>query len=124
MSYSLQGLNNHIASDITAKYWLERIYPPEIRDCHMNGEFHIHDLGLLSAYCVGWDLRDLLIKGFGGVPGKIESMPAKHFRSALGQVVNFFYTLQGESAGAQAFSSFDTYPRALHTLRQISVMMK
>lgn len=109
MSYSLQGLNNHIAADITARYWLEKVYPPEIRDSHINGEFHIHDLGLLSAYCVGWDLRDLLIKGFGGVPGKVESRPAKHFRSALGQVVNFFYTLQGESAGAQAFSSFDTY---------------
>ena len=109
MSYSLQGLNNHIASDITAKYWLERVYPAEIRNSHISGEFHIHDLGLLSAYCVGWDLRDLLIKGFGGVAGKIESRPAKHFRSALGQVVNFFYTLQGESAGAQAFSNFDTY---------------
>lgn len=109
MSYSLQGLNNHIATAITAKYWLERIYPPEIRDGHVNCDFHIHDLGLLSAYCVGWDLRDLLIKGFGGVPGKIESNPAKHFRSALGQVVNFFYTLQGESAGAQAFANFDTY---------------
>jgi ribonucleoside-triphosphate reductase len=109
MSYSLQGLNNHIASDITSRYWLERIYPPEIRDSHMKGEFHIHDLGLLSAYCVGWDLRDLLVKGFGGVAGKIESRPARHFRSALGQIVNFFYTLQGESAGAQAFSNFDTY---------------
>ncbi len=109
MSYSLQGLNNHIASGVTAKYWLERIYPPEIRDTHINGDFHIHDLGLLSAYCVGWDLRDLLLKGFGGVAGKIESKPARHFRSALGQVVNFFYTLQGESAGAQAFANFDTY---------------
>ncbi len=109
MSYSLQGLNNHIASDITAKYWLERVYPPEIRESHVNGEFHLHDLGLLSAYCVGWDLKDLLTRGFGGVAGKIESRPAKHFRSALGQIVNFFYTLQGESAGAQAFSNFDTY---------------
>jgi anaerobic ribonucleoside-triphosphate reductase len=109
MSYSLQGLNNHIAAAITAKYWLERIYPPEIRKAHVNCDFHIHDLGLLSAYCVGWDLKDLLIKGFGGVKGKIESRPAKHFRSALGQVVNFFYTLQGESAGAQAFANFDTY---------------
>jgi anaerobic ribonucleoside-triphosphate reductase len=109
MSYSLQGLNNHIAAAVTAKYWLERIYPPEIRKAHVNCDFHIHDLGLLSAYCVGWDLKDLLIKGFGGVKGKIESRPAKHFRSALGQVVNFFYTLQGESAGAQAFANFDTY---------------
>jgi len=109
MSYSLQGLNNHIASAITAKYWLERIYPPEIRNAHVECDFHIHDLGLLSAYCVGWDLKDLLIRGFGGVRGKVESRPAKHFRSALGQVVNFFYTLQGESAGAQAFANFDTY---------------
>ncbi len=109
MSYSLQGLNNHIASAITAKYWLERLYPPEIRHCHTNCDFHIHDLGLLSAYCVGWDIRDLLLRGFGGVPGKVESSPAKHFRSALGHVVNFFYTLQGESAGAQAFANFDTY---------------
>jgi len=109
MSYSLQGLNNHIASDLTARYWLERIYPPEVRDAHLKSDFHIHDLGLLSAYCVGWDLKDLLVKGFGGVSGKIESKPAKHFRSALGQIVNFFYTLQGESAGAQAFANFDTY---------------
>jgi ribonucleoside-triphosphate reductase (formate) len=109
MSFSLQGLNNHIASAITAKYWLERIYPPEIREAHVNCDLHIHDLGLLSAYCVGWDLKDLLLKGFGGVKGKVESRPAKHFRSALGQVVNFFYTLQGESAGAQAFANFDTY---------------
>jgi ribonucleoside-triphosphate reductase len=109
MSYSLQGLNNHISTSITAKYWLERIYPPEIREKHVSGDFHLHDLGLLSAYCVGWDLKDLLIKGFCGVPGKVESKPAKHFGSALGQVVNFFYTLQGESAGAQAFANFDTY---------------
>ncbi len=109
MSYSLQGLNNHIATAITAKYWLERIYPPEIRNAHMNCDFHIHDLGLLSAYCVGWDLKDLLVRGFGGVKGKVESRPAKHFRSALGHIVNFFYTLQGESAGAQAFGNFDTY---------------
>lgn len=109
MSYSLQGLNNHIASAITAKYWLERLYPPKIREAHVSCDFHLHDLGLLSAYCVGWDLRDLLLRGFGGVPGKVESRPAKHFRSALGQVVNFFYTLQGESAGAQAFANFDTY---------------
>ena len=109
MSYSLQGLNNHIASAITAKYWLERLYPPEIRNAHAGCDFHIHDLGLLSAYCVGWDIRDLLLRGFGGVPGKVESSPARHFRSALGQVVNFFYTLQGESAGAQAFANFDTY---------------
>ncbi len=109
MSFSLQGLNNHISTSITAKYWLEKIYPPEIRERHIDCDFHIHDLGLLSAYCVGWDIKDLLLRGFSGVPGKVESKPAKHFRTALGQIVNFFYTLQGESAGAQAFANFDTY---------------
>ncbi|MDK2815285.1 MAG: hypothetical protein PWP18_1198, partial [Thermoanaerobacter sp.] len=109
MSYSLQGLNNHISSTITAHYWLNKIYPPEVRDAHVNGDLHIHDLGLLSVYCCGWDLRDLLLSGFTGVEGKVQSKPPKHFRSALGQIVNFFYTLQGEAAGAQAFSNFDTY---------------
>ncbi|MBU1584087.1 MAG: ribonucleoside triphosphate reductase, partial [Proteobacteria bacterium] len=108
MSYSLQGLNNYISSDITAEYWLNKIYPPKIRDAHYAGDLHIHDLSLLSVYCVGWDLQDLLLEGFKGVAGKVESSPPKHFRSALGQVVNFFYTLQGEAAGAQAMSNFDT----------------
>jgi ribonucleoside-triphosphate reductase len=108
MCYSLQGLNNYISSDITAEYWLNRIYPPEIRDAHKNGDLHIHDLSLLSVYCVGWDLKDLLVQGFKGVSGKVESAPPKHLRSALGQIVNFFYTLQGEAAGAQALSNFDT----------------
>ena len=108
MNYSLQGLNNYLSSEITSEYWLNRIYPAEVREAHKNGDFHIHDLSLLAVYCVGWDLRDLLNQGFTGVEGKVESVPAKHFRSALGHVVNFFYTLQGEAAGAQAFSSFDT----------------
>lgn len=108
MSYSLQGLNNYISSDITAEYWLNKIYPPQIRDAHYSGDLHIHDLSLLSVYCVGWDLQDLLLEGFKGVAGKVESSPPKHFRSALGQIVNFFYTLQGEAAGAQAMSNFDT----------------
>jgi len=108
MSYSLQGLNNYISSDITAEYWLNKIYPPAIRDAHYSGDIHIHDLSLLSVYCVGWDLQDLLLEGFKGVAGKVESSPPKHFRSALGQIVNFFYTLQGEAAGAQAMSNFDT----------------
>ena len=108
MSYSLQGLNNFISSDITAEYWLNRIYPPEIRDAHNRGDLHIHDLSLLSVYCVGWDLQDLLMQGFKGVSGKVESSPPKHFRTALGQMVNFFYTLQGEAAGAQAMSNFDS----------------
>jgi ribonucleoside-triphosphate reductase len=108
MCYSLQGLNNYISSDVTSEYWLNRIYPPEIRDAHKSGDLHLHDLSLLSVYCVGWDLKDLLIQGFRGVEGKVESAPPKHLRSALGQVVNFFYTLQGEAAGAQAISNFDT----------------
>jgi anaerobic ribonucleoside-triphosphate reductase len=108
MSYSLQGLNNYLSSDITSEYWLNRIYPPEIRRAHRQGDLHIHDLSLLSVYCVGWDLTDLLKCGFKGVEGKVESAPPKHLRSALGQIVNFFYTLQGEAAGAQALSNFDT----------------
>ncbi len=108
MTFSLQGLNYYISSEISKVYWLNKVYPPEIRDAYKQGDFHIHDLGLLSVYCVGWDLFDLLLEGFKGAPGKIETKPAKHFRSALGQVVNFFYTMQGESAGAIAFSNFDT----------------
>ncbi len=108
MCYSLQGLNNYISSDVTSEYWLNRIYPPEIRNAHKQGDIHLHDLSLLSVYCVGWDLQDLLRTGFRGVEGKVESAPPKHLRSALGQIVNFFYTLQGEAAGAQAISNFDT----------------
>ena len=108
MDYSLQGLNNYISSEVSKVYWLNEIYSPEIKKAHSDGDFHIHDLSLLSVYCVGWDLYDLLLEGFRGVSGKVESRPAKHLRSALGQVVNFFYTLQGEAAGAQAFSNFDT----------------
>ncbi|MCL2476264.1 ribonucleoside triphosphate reductase [Candidatus Bathycorpusculum sp.] len=109
MSYSLQGLNNYLSSAVIAKYWIARIYPENIAASHFSGDIHIHDLGVLGPYCVGWDINDLLLSGFGGVHGKIESKPAKHFRTALGQIVNFFYTLQGEAAGAQAFSNFDTY---------------
>ena len=109
MSYSLQGLNNYLSSTVIAKYWIARIYPQNIAEAHFSGDIHVHDLGVLGPNCVGWDVSDLLLSGFGGVSGKIESKPAKHFRTALGQVVNFFYTLQGEAAGAQAFSNFDTY---------------
>jgi anaerobic ribonucleoside-triphosphate reductase len=109
MSFSLQGLNNHIFSAVNSAYWLNSLYPSEIRDAHINGDIHIHDLYILAVYCCGWDLRDLLIRGFGGVPGKVDCQPPKHFRAALGQTINFFYTIQGESAGAVAFSSFDTY---------------
>jgi ribonucleoside-triphosphate reductase len=108
MGYSLQGLNNHIAANITSNYWLSKIYPSYIAEAHREGDYHIHDLGMLSVYCCGWDLRDLLLKGFTGAYGKVQSGPAKHFRTALGQAVNFFYTLQGEAAGAQAFANFDT----------------
>ncbi|MFA4834249.1 MAG: ribonucleoside triphosphate reductase [Patescibacteria group bacterium] len=109
MGYSLQGLNNHLASTISSHYWLNKVYAANIREAHKNGDFHLHDLQILAPYCAGWDLKDLLLQGFRGVSGKVESGPAKHFRTALGQVVNFFYTLQGEVAGAEAFSSFDTY---------------
>jgi ribonucleoside-triphosphate reductase len=108
MGYSLQGLNNHIFSEVSKTYWLTKVYPHEVAEAHESGDLHLHDLGTLSVYCVGWDLMDLLLTGFRGVPGKIESAPPKHFRSALGQVVNFMYTLQGEAAGAIAFSNFDT----------------
>ncbi|RCW50742.1 MULTISPECIES: ribonucleoside triphosphate reductase [unclassified Halanaerobium] len=109
MGYSLQGLNNFIASQITGQYWLQEIYPEEIAVHHTSGDIHIHDLGNLSVYCCGWDLEDLLRTGFCGVPTKVESLPPKHLKTALGQIVNFYYTLQGEAAGAIAFSNFDTY---------------
>jgi len=108
MTFSLQGLNHYATTYVVKKYWLNKIYPKEIREANESGDFHLHNLDSLSCYCMGWDLYDLLIKGFGGVPGKIECKPPKHFRSALGQVVNFLYTLQGECAGAVAFSNFDT----------------
>ena len=108
MGYSLQGMNNYLATKIVTNYWLRRIYPEAIRKAHSDADIHIHDLGTLGAYCVGWDLKDLLEVGFKGVPGKVAAKPAKHLRTALGHTVNFFYTLQGETAGAQAFSNFDT----------------
>lgn len=108
MSYSLQGLNNYVASAVSSKYWMNRIYSKKIRDAHEQGDFHIHDLQSISAYCCGWDLQDLLRQGFTGVSGKVACKPAKHFGSILGQMVNFIYTLQGEVAGAEAFSNFDT----------------
>ncbi|NPA58713.1 MAG: ribonucleoside triphosphate reductase [Aquificae bacterium] len=107
-TYSLQGLNFYISSEITKEYWLTRVYREEIANAHREGDFHIHDLQNLSVYCVGWDLYDLLTTGFRGAYGKAESKPPKHLSSALGQIVNFLYTLQGEAAGAQAFSNFDT----------------
>ncbi len=108
MSYSLQGLRNYIASEVSKSYWLNKVYSPEINRAHTSGDLHIHDMDILATYCVGWDLQDLLMVGFKGAPGKIESKPPKHLKTALGQLVNFFYTLQHESAGAQAVSNFDT----------------
>lgn len=108
MAFSLQGLNRYGVSYIIKRYWLNKVYPKEIREAHKSGDFHIHNLDTLGTYCAGWDLYDLLIRGFGGVTGKVESKPAKHFRVALGQIVNFLYTLQGEVAGAVALSNFDT----------------
>ena len=108
MAFSLQGLNHYGVSYIVKRYWLNKIYPKEIREAVESGDFHLHNLDTLGPYCAGWDLYDLLLKGFGGVMGKVESKPAKHFRAILGQIVNFLYTLQGETAGAVAFSNFDT----------------
>jgi len=108
MTYSLQGLNQYGMSAIAKKYWLNKIYPKEIREAALNEDFHIHNLETLAPYCMGWDLYDLLMRGFKGVAGKLECRPPKHFRTALGQLVNFFYTLQGEAAGAEAVSNFDT----------------
>lgn len=108
MTYSIQGLNNYMSSHVSKSYWLNKIYSPEIREAHQNGDFHIHDLNMISVYCVGWDLKDLLMQGFTGVAGKVQCTPPKHFRTALGQAVNFLYTMQGEATGAQAFSNFDT----------------
>ncbi|VAX35201.1 Ribonucleotide reductase of class III (anaerobic), large subunit [hydrothermal vent metagenome] len=109
MAFSLQGLNQYISAQVSKAYWLNNIYNERIQSAHNAGCLHVHDLGLLSVYCVGWDLQDLLLSGFQGVRGKMESKPAKHFRTVLGQIVNFFYTLQGEASGAQAFSNFDTF---------------
>nr|WP_028842912.1 anaerobic ribonucleoside-triphosphate reductase [Thermodesulfovibrio islandicus] len=106
--YSLQGLNNYISGEISKTYWLHKIYPPEVRNAYLSGDIHIHDLGLLSAYCCGWDLKDLLLTGFRGLKGRVESNPPKHFRVALMQAVNFMYSLQNETAGACAFSNVDT----------------
>lgn len=107
-TFSLQGLHNYMSNEQSAQYWLNKIYPKEVRDAHVNGDFHIHDLGMLATYCCGWDLQDFLLKGFTGVPNKVSSDPPKHFRTALGQLVNLMFTLQAEAAGAQAVSNFDT----------------
>ena len=106
---SINGMNNYIREAFTKQYWLHEIYPTPIREAHLSGDLHLHDLGFFGPYCAGWDLRQLLTDGFGGVPGKVESSPSKHLRSFLGQITNSTFTTQGETAGAQAWSSFDTY---------------
>ncbi len=109
MQKSVSGLNNFVREEITKTYWLHKIYPTAIAEAHRSGAFHIHDLGFFGPYCVGWDLRQLLVLGFTGVPGKVSAAPASNLRDALNQIVNATFTLQGEAAGAQAWSSFDTY---------------
>lgn len=109
MQKSVNGLNNYVREHFTKKYWLYKVYPKEVREAHESGDIHLHDLGFFGPYCAGWDVRQLLTDGFGGVSGKVESRPAKHLRSFLGQLVNSTFTTQGETAGAQAWSSIDTY---------------
>ena len=107
--YSLGGLILNVSGKVVANYWLSHVYAPEIGRAHRDGDVHIHDLDMLAGYCAGWSLRQLLHEGLNGVPGKVEAGPPKHMSSAVGQIVNFLGTLQNEWAGAQAFSSFDTY---------------
>ncbi|TDL97545.1 ribonucleoside triphosphate reductase [Stutzerimonas stutzeri ATCC 17588 = LMG 11199] len=107
--YSLGGLILNVSGKVTANYWLDEVYSPEIGTAHREGDLHVHDLDMLAGYCAGWSLRTLLNEGFNGIPGRVEAGPPKHLSSALGQMVNFLGTLQNEWAGAQAFSSFDTY---------------
>ncbi len=109
MQHSVAGLNNYVRETFTRNYWLNEIYPQEVKEAHESGAIHLHDLGFFGAYCVGWDLRQILTEGFTGVPRKMSSKPPKHLGSFLGQVVNATFTTQGETAGAQAWSSFDTY---------------
>ncbi len=107
--YSLGGLILNVSGKVVANYWLSHVYPEEVGRAHRDGDLHIHDLDMLAGYCAGWSLKTLLREGLNGVPGKVESGPPKHMSSAVGQIVNFLGTLQNEWAGAQAFSSFDTY---------------
>ncbi|CAM3904539.1 ribonucleoside triphosphate reductase [Roseateles saccharophilus] len=107
--WSLGGLILNVSGKVVANYWLDHVYPPEVGRAHREADIHIHDLDMLSGYCAGWSLRTLLHEGLNGVPGKVEAGPPKHLSSAVGQIVNFLGTLQNEWAGAQAFSSFDTY---------------
>lgn len=106
---SINGLNNYVREEFTKNYWLHEVYPAAIREAHLQGDIHIHDLGFFGPYCAGWDIRQIITNGFGGVSSKVESSPPKHLRSLLGQIINSTFTTQGETAGAQAWSSFDTY---------------
>ncbi|MDR1572616.1 MAG: ribonucleoside triphosphate reductase [Clostridiales Family XIII bacterium] len=106
---SINGMNNYVREAFTKQYWLHEVYPQDVRQAHTEGDIHLHDLGFFGPYCAGWDLRQLLIEGFGGVSGKVESSPPRHLRAFLGQIVNSTFTTQGETAGAQAWSSIDTY---------------
>lgn len=121
MAYSLQGLNNYIASHVSEVYWLNKIYTPEVREAHLGGDLHLHDLGLLSAYCVGWDLGDLLRSGFRGVSGKAESGPARHFRSALGQDRQFLLYPSGRSRRRTGLLKFRYVALPLHPLRRVGL---
>jgi len=118
--YSLGGLILNTAGKVTANYWLSHVYSPETGRAHRDGDLHIHDLDMLAGYCAGWSLRTLLEEGLNGVPGKVEATPPKHFSSAIGQIVNFLGTMQNEWAGAQAFSSFDTYMAPFVRLDRLS----
>lgn len=108
-TYSHQGLIQYVSTHIVSEYWLNHVYSEEVRQAVQENRFHIHDLGFLSAYCSGWSIEDILLQGFGGVENKIQYEPPCHFSTALHQTVNFLFTLQGELAGAQALSNFDTY---------------
>ncbi|TKR53706.1 ribonucleoside triphosphate reductase [Allopusillimonas ginsengisoli] len=118
--YSLGGLILNVSGKVIANYWLDQVYPPAIGQAHRDADLHIHDLDMLSGYCAGWSLRTLLNEGLNGVPGKVESGPPRHMSSAVGQIVNFLGTMQNEWAGAQAFSSFDTYMAAYVRVDQLS----
>ena len=109
VGFSLGGLILYVSGKITANYWLNNIYPPEVKEAHINGDFHIHDLSMFSGYCAGWSLKQLLMEGFGGVAGQLKTVPPRHFDTVIGQMVNFLGTMQNEWAGAQALSSVDTY---------------
>ena len=112
MQKSVNGLNNYIREVFTKQYWLHEIYPEEVREAHISGDCHIHDLGFYGPYCAGWDLRQLLMQGFGGIPGKVESRPAKHLRSFLGQIVNSTFTTQGETAARRPGPATRIAPRS------------